>query len=256
MTAPYPQVVLFGDSLLQDAARLMGGFCFQAALQEHCIRRFDVVNRGLSGYNTSNALRLLPEIFPPLSESVSKIKYLIVLLGANDAALKIDIDNQHVDLDKYQEYLKRIITHERIKAHKPTILLVTPPPLDEIRRTQLDKDAGLPIVRHTKISAEYSDAARKVAASVPGVILIDLHKAIMDVAIEKTPGFDRDSGDVLGDPTRGGKRGYLETLLPDGLHMNGEAYSIFFDAVRPHIKPGGEQDFVYLPWRQAPWLEE
>jgi len=32
-----------------------------------------------------------------------------------------------------------------------------------------------------------------------------------------------------------GQRGALERLLPDGLHMGGEAYEVFFNAVKPHI---------------------
>lgn len=40
-------------------------------------RRFDVVNRGLSGYNTSQALKALPQIFTPLKDGGPKIQYLV-----------------------------------------------------------------------------------------------------------------------------------------------------------------------------------
>lgn len=40
-----------------------------------CSRRLDVVNRGLSGYTTSNILKLLPDIIPDPSNS--KIDYLV-----------------------------------------------------------------------------------------------------------------------------------------------------------------------------------
>lgn len=40
-------------------------------------RRFDVVNRGLSGYNTSQALKALPQIFSPPTEGGPQIKYLV-----------------------------------------------------------------------------------------------------------------------------------------------------------------------------------
>lgn len=168
---------------------------------------------------------------------------------------------QHVPIDKYKANLVRILTHPNIVAHKPKIFLVTPPPLDEIRVTALDLASGHPsAMRHTKNSAAYSAVVREVAAE-QGVTLIDLCKAIMDAAIAKTPDFDPTTG-VLGDPETG-VRGYLEHLLPDGLHLSSEAYRIFYDLVRPHVgsKWAGTDDalqvgFVLPEWRVAPWLDE
>jgi lysophospholipase L1-like esterase len=170
---------------------------------------------------------------------------------------------QHVPLDRYKENLARIINHPHITAHKPKIFLVTPPPLDQIRVTVLDTAYGHPAAaRQTKISAAYSEAVRQVAAQHPGVTLIDLHKAIMDVAVAKTPGFDPSKGPALGDP-EGGVRGYLEHLLPDGLHLSTESYRIFYDLVRPHVGAewAGTKDldrvgYVLPDWRDAPWPEE
>jgi hypothetical protein len=52
-----------------------GGYHFSAALQEHCDRRLEVVNRGLSGYNTENILKILPELIP--SPFAAKVEYLV-----------------------------------------------------------------------------------------------------------------------------------------------------------------------------------
>lgn len=41
------------------------------------IRRFDVVNRGFSGWNTANVVKYLPEIFSEPSASSPKIAYLV-----------------------------------------------------------------------------------------------------------------------------------------------------------------------------------
>jgi lysophospholipase L1-like esterase len=168
-----------------------------------------------------------------------------------------------VPLDKFKANLKRIITHPHIVAHKPKIFLVTPPPLDEIRVTMLDKAIGHPAAaRQTKISAKYSEAVRQVAAETPGVTLIDLYKAIYDRAVEMTPSYRekiKKGGappPLLGDP-EGGVRGYLEQLLPDGLHLSPEAYRIFYELVRPHISADEKrEDYVWPEWRDAPWLEE
>jgi len=261
MAAPWPQIVLFGDSLFQGAAVQEGGFCFQTALQTLTSRRYDVINRGLSGYNTSQALRVLPEIFPAISPGGPQMKYLFVLLGANDAAVTMPIDSQHVPLEEYEANLKAIVTHPNIVAHKEAkILVVTPPPLDEIRITELDMKAGHPHpMRYAQISASYSEAARRVARSTPGVVLVDLYAALMDEAVKETRGFDAASG-TLGDPKTSGQRGYLEKLLPDGLHMSGKAYEIFYKAIEPHIEPQHPNltvdGFVLPEWRSAPLLEK
>ncbi|KAJ4304414.1 hypothetical protein N0V88_002027 [Collariella sp. IMI 366227] len=263
MAISYPQIVLFGDSLFQASVDVSNGFSFQAAVQGQVLRRFDVVNRGFSGYNTSNALSILPQVFAPPGRGVPQLAYLFILLGANDACIKVPTNFQHVPIDRYKENLDRIINHPIITAHKPKIFLVTPPPLDEIRVTFLDRANGHPrAVRQTKNSAAYSETVRQVAAENPGVTLIDLQKALMDKAIEMTHGFDPAKGAVLGDP-ESGVRGYLEQLLPDGLHLSPEAYRIFYELVRPHLGSewAGTPDvervgYVYPDWRDAPWLKE
>ncbi|KAI1396172.1 SGNH hydrolase [Hypoxylon fuscum] len=247
MAKPYNQIVLFGDSLFQGASEVQDGFSFQGALQSYCMRYLDVINRGFSGYNTKNAVELLPQIFLPPSPSNPKIEYLLVLLGANDACLPIPTNTQGVPIDEYKENLVKIITHDHIKAHNAKILLVTPPPVDEIRITALDLAMGHPqATRQAAVSAAYSETARKVAADIPGVEIIDLHKAIMDEAISLTPDFDA-NGPALGCP--GGKRGALEQLLPDGLHMSGKAYRVFLDIVKPHIGPFPARQAVFPDWR-------
>lgn len=140
-----------------------------------------------------------------------------------------------------------VVTHEHIKAHNPKILLVTPPPLDEIQSYATDLQHGhKERVRKATVSAQYSETVRQVAAELPGIVLIDLQKAIMEKAISLTPGYDP-SGPPLGYP-EGNKRGALEQLLPDGLHMSGEAYRVFLNIVEPHIKLPDDY-YIYPDWR-------
>ena len=227
-----------------------------------------MVNRGLSGYNTSQALRLLPEIFSPPGPGVPKIDYLIVLFGANDAVIPMETTHQGIDKDAYRRNLREIVTHDIFCAHKPKkILLVTPPPVDEIKTTPADKAWGHPLpCREAKRSAQYSQIAREVAAEVgEPVVLVDLWKAIMEKAISMTPErneFHRSGSPYLGDPECG-LQGGLDVLLPDGLHMNGDAYRAFADLVLPHMKPeyatlppGNKSDYVWPDWRVMPWLEK
>lgn len=142
----------------------------------------------------------------------------------------------HVPIEQYKENVTKILNHPRIKEDNPKILLVTPPPVDEFKHAKIDSNKGLPATTRTSaISASYAEKAREVARENPGVVLIDLWQAIMDKAIEMAePGDYQPGGPWLGCPENG-KAGGLTTLLPDGLHMNGEAYRVFFDTIRPHI---------------------
>jgi hypothetical protein len=91
---------------------------------------------------------------------------------------------------------------------------------------------------------------------------VDLWKALMGRAISKTPNFDPTTGPSLGDP-EGGRRGYLEQLLPDGLHLSAESYRIFYSLVEPLLGSewAGTPDearvgYILPDWREAPWLDE
>ncbi|GJN77350.1 GDSL Lipase/Acylhydrolase family protein [Purpureocillium lilacinum] len=243
MAFPYPQVVLLGDSLIQHSAETLDGFSLQSALQTRCLRRFDVINRGFSGWNTANAMKFIDQIFPKPSEASPRIKFLVVLLGANDAVIPLPTTTQHVPLDQYKKNLTTIVNHPHILAHEPKILLVTPPPVDEIRLKELNMAEGHPCaVRTSAISSSYSETARQVARENAHVVSIDLWKGIMDKAIAMTPDDYKEGGPLLGTPDNG-NRGGLASLLPDGLHMSGDAYRVFYGLLKPHI---GEE-WVNLP---------
>ncbi|POR37215.1 GDSL esterase/lipase [Tolypocladium paradoxum] len=235
MAVPYPQIVLLGDSLLQRSVDLEDGFSFQAALQSRCIRRLDVVNRGFSGWNTANVVKHLHDIFPQPTESLPKIKYLIILLGTNDAVIPMPTTSQHVPIDEYKENLTKIITHPHVQAHRPKILLVTPPPVDQIKVTKLNTEEGHPsAIRTSAISASYSEMVREVARENSGVVLVDLWQALMDKAIAMAPN-DYQTGGAWLWTLENGKQGGLAQLLPDGIHMSGDAYRVLYEQVKPHI---------------------
>ncbi|KAL7820197.1 SGNH hydrolase-type esterase domain-containing protein [Trichoderma aethiopicum] len=253
MAKPYPQVVLLGDSLFEFAAADLSGFSFQAALQTRLIRRFDVVNRGFSGWNTDNVVRYLPELFLEPSPAAPRLAYLIILLGANDAVLPLETTSQHVPLERYKENLNKIVNDARIRAHNPKILLVTPPPADEIKLKDLDIAQGhASAIRSSAVTASYAEAARQVARENPGVVLIDLWQAIMGEAISMAPGDYQPGGPWLGS-FENGKQGGLDTLLPDGLHMGGAGYRVFFDELKAHIGqdivPDERGDYVLPDWK-------
>lgn len=135
-------------------------------------------------------------------------------------------------------------------------MLVTPPPLDELKTTTEDQAEGFECsIRRAAISAQYSQKARDVAAEYENVTLIDLYQAIMDKAIEMAPGDYERGGPLPGTPENG-KHAGLRELLPDGLHLSGLAYREFYKIVRPHIGKEweglGENDrtgYVFPDWR-------
>lgn len=217
----------------------------------------------------------MDDIFPEPTKSSPKIEYLVsarlrlfsnlegthadlckaILIGANDAVLPFSPTKQHCPVEEYKENLTKIVNHPRVKQSNPKILLVTPPPIDELKHGKLDAEAGISSpIRTSAISASYSEKAREVAKENEGVVLIDLWQALMDKAISMAPDDYQPGGPWLGSP-QNGKAGGLDTLLPDGLHMCGEAYRVFFDALRLHIGQewsGKEDDdvFVYPTWRK------
>ncbi|CAN0465067.1 unnamed protein product [Hapterophycus canaliculatus] len=50
-------------------------------------RRFDVVNRGFSGYNTRWLMPLVEKIFVPDRDGNAPVKLVTIFLGANDCVL-------------------------------------------------------------------------------------------------------------------------------------------------------------------------
>ena len=101
------------------------------------IRRLDVINRGFSGYNTSQALAAFPQ-FMPKPEKAS-VRFMMIFFGANDACLPDSSTNQHVPLTKFADNLRTIIALAKTWAPGIRIILVTPPPVNEYQLEASDK---------------------------------------------------------------------------------------------------------------------
>ena len=184
-----------------------------------------------------------------------------MLLGANDASLPISIHRQAVPLDQYTANLKAIITHPNITAHRPKILLVTPPPVDELTRVDYDVACGHgTLTHHARSVAKYAQAVREVAAAVDGTVLIDLWAAIQSRAEELTPGWvHQKDGPWLGTPESGTSGGFKK-LLSDGLHLTSDGYKLFYSLVAPYIHPGVDltdgMTWMYPHWRVVSAIPE
>ncbi|KAH8681883.1 SGNH hydrolase-type esterase domain-containing protein [Xylariales sp. PMI_506] len=263
---PYHQVILFGDSLIQHCTDSIDGFVFQSAIQAHCNRRLDIINRGFSGYNTSQCLHILQDIIPPVS--CTKVDYFLILLGANDACIP-GTTGQTVKLPQFKANLEDIISSPALRAHNPTILLCTPPPVDEIHITELDLAYGWKsATRTSENTAAYAQVVRDIASAADDkVVLVDLYAALMEKAVSMTPDWKAAGKVPILGSLESGTRGGLEKLLPDGLHLSGEAYKVFARVFTEEVgkewssEGGAEEDYEPPSWAfpsfwRAAWADE
>ncbi|KAF4553408.1 GDSL-like Lipase/Acylhydrolase-like protein 1 [Elsinoe fawcettii] len=218
--AAMEQIILFGDSLTQFSGDQSSGFAFKAALENGV------------GYNTNLCLRVLPHIISP--PSVGRIRLFVIFLGANDARLAgtPPID-QCVSLPEYVDNLKSILDHEKIAAHKPRFLLITPPPIDERLCEVTDREKGFPMSRRSAAhTAAYAQAVGQLGRerSIP---VVDLWSAFL-----KASGYDTvwDGKAELPGSKNLEVNEKLRQLLSDGLHFTAQAYKVMFEEVMETIK--------------------
>ncbi|EEB87708.1 hypothetical protein MPER_14852, partial [Moniliophthora perniciosa FA553] len=85
-------IMLFGDSITQGAWD-EGGFGAKMTpyiLQDVYARKLDVLNRGLSGYNTDWAMPLFKKFLATQEQQkyTPKVRLVVIWFGANDACIK------------------------------------------------------------------------------------------------------------------------------------------------------------------------
>ncbi len=96
-TGTWPRVILFGDSLTEQAFSPHG--TWGALLADALRRRADVINRGFSGYTSRDFRELLPSIVTP--DGMSGAVAATVFLGTNDAK-DPEIARWWVPVDEYK----------------------------------------------------------------------------------------------------------------------------------------------------------
>ncbi|TVY55925.1 Isoamyl acetate-hydrolyzing esterase 1-like protein, partial [Lachnellula suecica] len=188
------------------------------------------------------------------------VSYILLLLGSNDSCLPSSPTKQHIPLEQYRSNLHAIINHPAIKAHEDAvILLVTPPPVNEVHLEKEDLKMGNgALTRRQEVTKQYVDVARSIAGEYAGkgVELVDLWSALMDEGKRLTPGFE-ESGALLGTNEKGDSEG-LRSLLVDGLHLTGAGYKVFWEQVRPHVGKGWADEpldnpsWLFPHWSVAP----
>ncbi|XP_019392959.1 PREDICTED: isoamyl acetate-hydrolyzing esterase 1 homolog isoform X1 [Crocodylus porosus] len=176
----WPRVLLFGDSITE-----LGSNCvhfIQAAFQENgwgaslaqkLVRKCDVLNRGLSGYNTRWAKLVLPRLISKSSNAENTVA-VTIFFGANDSSLRDVNPKQHVPLEEYAENLKSLVQYlKSVDVTEDRIILITPPPLYEPAWEKECIAKGDKLNRLNSTTGEYAKTCVQVAKEC-GTDVIDL----------------------------------------------------------------------------------
>ncbi|KAJ4846869.1 hypothetical protein Tsubulata_011873 [Turnera subulata] len=212
-----PRIYLFGDSITESSFTPGG---WGASLAHHFCRTADVVLRGYSGYNTRWALLVADKVFPPAegdSHGGGAPLAVTVFFGANDACLPDRCSGfQHVPLEEYKQNLHSIVSFLKKRWPKTTIILITPPPIDEEARLQfpyVENPSGLP-ERTNEAASAYAKACI-AAAEESGCLVVDLWTKMQEFPNWKS------------------------ACLSDGLHLAETGNKIVFEEVVKKLKEQG-----------------
>jgi lysophospholipase L1-like esterase len=138
---------------------------------------------------------MLPKLFP-LETLRPDIMLVTILLGANDSVA--EGEPQHVPLEEYEANIKSIVDHMMKINTEMRIVLITPPPVDNLRWPN----------RHNNYVSKYAAVIRSVA-SEKALLVVDLWDG----------DFKIDDGD-----------------LNDGLHMGTTGNGKILDAVKATVR--------------------
>lgn len=215
----WPKVVLFGDSITQGSFE-EGGWGAAAAnvLQRKC----DVLNRGLSGYNSRWAEILLPHILP--LDLLKQTHLVTVFFGANDASLPDVTPDKYVSVEDYAANLKKIVEHLKTGGLKSDqIILICPPAFygDDWKKVCIEK--GTELNRSNENTGQYSTACCQVAK--------DLKTHVIDLW-------------TIMQEDKNWKR-----YLCDGLHLSVDGSQLLWEHLKPFFDKLAESlEMVYPDW--------
>jgi hypothetical protein len=135
----------------------------------------------------------------------------MIFFGANDSVLPGNY--QYVPLDQYRRNLELLYRHPSVRAHNPTIILVTPPPVNEYQFSILEAPvSGSSFTRTAENTKIYADACRQVGEK-DNLPIVDLWRAFMNKAgwrgENPLPGSRSTANNEI-----------LESLLVDGIYPN------------------------------------
>ncbi|KIJ44177.1 hypothetical protein M422DRAFT_779656 [Sphaerobolus stellatus SS14] len=232
-------IVLFGDSITQGGWQPNG---FAQRLAYVYARKLDVINRGLSGYNSEWAIPVFKQIIAKKSEqaNVPGIALFTIWFGANDACILPS--RQHVPLPRFSANIAYFITalkdpESEYYSENTHIILITPPPINTYQRGADLQSRNPPVAldREFEVTKQYAEAVKEVGKR-HGVPVVDIWTVFYDAV-----GRDEKK---------------LAKFMDDGLHLNAEGYEVMYDSLIQTItKEFPEIHYEKLPSVFAPWAE-
>ncbi|XP_021639632.2 GDSL esterase/lipase WDL1 [Hevea brasiliensis] len=215
-----PQFVLFGSSIVQFSYGNQG---WGAALANIYARKADIVLRGYGGWNSSNALQILHQVFP--KDASVQPSLVIVYFGGNDSMLPPSgAPSAHVPLDEFKDNMRRIARHLKSLSEKTRVIFLGVPPVNEdMIREFFGNDTG----RTNEGCRIYSEACLEVCQEeeirIPG---IDLWNAIQR------------------------KENWLKTCFVDGIHLSAEGSEVVVEEILNVLREADWEPSVY--WKTMP----
>jgi isoamyl acetate esterase len=255
------QFVLFGDSITEHSFSQERGFAFRAALSDTYARKLDVINRGLAGYNTRQAIRALP-LCTPTPEDV-RVRFLTVFFGANDARIHGTPGgpDQSIDLVEFQENIKNMARHPAVVAHDGIkIILITTPPIDERTTGKTDREKypeiGRILRRTATNTARYAKAIRDIGAEL-NIPVLDIWTALATRSGYTSREPERTDGPILLlGSTDAPANSTLQAMLYDGLHFSPEGYKVLYGELMALIEREWPEEMPSrLPMKLPAWDE-
>ena len=208
------KILLLGDSLTQ--------LCFEgwgSDLADVYQRRADVLNRGMSGYNSRWYLRYAED--NGIWSEPGEVSLVTIFFGANDAAKQECEPIVHVPLEEYKRNIEQIVVKAGESYPGAKVLIISPPPVHPEQRLAYqkkrygDKATGV-LERTSEIAGTYAATCRKVAEEKK-VACLDLFTAM------RTAEGNTDEDDI-------GRFFY------DGLHFSKTGHKFVFDALLNSIR--------------------
>ncbi|KAL0947078.1 hypothetical protein HGRIS_013219 [Hohenbuehelia grisea] len=231
--------MLLGDSITQGGWE-NGGFGHR--LSHVYARKLDLINRGLSGYNTEWAIPVFEQCFPTKAqqEHSPRVRLLTIWFGANDACIRPS--PQHVPLPKFTENIRKlvhIVKSPESDYYSPDtrIILITPPPINTYQRKAdlASRNPPLELDRKFEITQAYAKAVKDVGRE-EGVAVCDIWSIFWEAV-----GRDEQS---------------LSRFFSDGLHPNEAGYTIVYESLMKTIQNEyPELHHLNLPYVFPPWAE-
>lgn len=216
--ADWKKLILLGDSNTQYAFGRSG---WASSIADLLQRKCDVINRGFSGYNTTNIRAILPDIFNEFKPEL--ICGVVIMLGSNDSTKPENV-KQHVPLDTYKQNLAYIIDYLiSYGVDQQKLVMISPPRINEREWLNTQPDG----THYDHLVLEYAQCFMAVARDKQ-IRSLDFNRLMHEYGDEK----------------------YAE-LLYDGLHLSDMGGKLLFDNLLPvldeHIIANLEFNFHY--WR-------